>query len=80
MGEPKLEIITYGEYVARVEFDEGCNAYFGCVTNLSNPITFMAEEYAEIPAQLERAVRAYIEDRESRGVAPEQPGSVDDGN
>ncbi len=79
MGEPKLETVTFGEYVARVEFDEGCKAYFGCVTNLSNPITFMAKEHAEIPSQLERAVRAYIEDCEARGVTPEQPGSVDEG-
>ncbi len=79
MGGPKLETVTVNGYVARVEFDEGCDAYFGCVINLSNPITFMVKEHADIAAGLEKAVRAYIEECEARGVAPEEPGPVQGG-
>jgi len=78
MGASKVETITYGAYVARVEFDEGCGAYFGCVINLSNPITFMAKEHADISKELENAVQAYLEDCKEQGVAPEEPGPVVD--
>ncbi len=78
MGGSKVETVTYDDYVARVEFDEGCDAFFGCVINLSNPITFMAKEHGDIAAELEKAVRAYIDDCKAQGVAPEEPGQVED--
>jgi len=78
MGASKVETIAYEAYVARVEFDEGCGAYFGCVINLSNPITFMATEHADISKALEKAVREYLEECKEQGIAPEEPGPVVD--
>lgn len=73
MADSKVDTVTYGKYVARVEFDEGCGAYFGCVVNLSNPITFMARERESVDKEFEKAVKAYLDECKTQGVEPEEP-------
>jgi len=72
-----MDTVTFEGYVARVEFDEGCGAYFGCVINLSNPLTFMATRQADIAGEFAKAVRAYVEDCKTQGADPEEPGAVE---
>jgi len=70
-----MNTMTYRGYTARIEYDERDNILVGRVLGVRSIISFHGETVAKLRRLFEAAVKDYLTDCESRGVAPEKPAS-----
>lgn len=70
-----MNTMSYRGYTARVEYDERDNILVGRVLGIRSIISFHGETVATLRKLFEAAVKDYLADCESQGVAPEKPAS-----
>ena len=68
-------MMKYKGYVAKVEFDDEGEVFYGEVINLRDVITFEGESVAELKQAFEDSVEDYLAFCEGRGESPEKPYS-----
>jgi predicted HicB family RNase H-like nuclease len=67
--------MEYNGYVAKVEFDDEADIFFGEVINLRDVITFQGESVAELKHAFQDSVEDYLAFCAERGETPEKPYS-----
>jgi predicted HicB family RNase H-like nuclease len=67
--------MQYEDYVARVEYDEETNLFYGEVANLRDVITFQGRSVAELKRAFRDSIADYLEFCAKRGRKPERPMS-----
>ena len=70
-----MNTMTYRGYTARIEYDERDNILVGRVLGIRSIVSFHSETVAKLRKLFEAAIRDYLADCESKGVAPEKPAS-----
>ena len=70
-----MNTMTHGGYTARIEFDERDNIFVGRILGLRSIISFHGETVAQLRKEFAAAVKDYLDDCRSQGVAPEKPAS-----
>lgn len=68
-------MMEYKGYVAKVEFDDEADIFFGEVINLRDVITFQGESVAELKQAFQESVEDYLAFCTERGEEPEKPYS-----
>ncbi|MEZ4594568.1 MAG: type II toxin-antitoxin system HicB family antitoxin [Chloroflexota bacterium] len=68
-------MMEYKGYVAKVEFDDEAEVFYGEVINLRDVITFEGESVAELKQAFEDSVEDYLAFCAERGESPEKPYS-----
>lgn len=68
-------MMEYKGYVAKVEFDNEGEVFYGEVINLRDVITFEGESVAELKQAFEDSVEDYLAFCAERGESPEKPYS-----
>lgn len=68
-------MMKYKGYVAKVEFDDEGEVFYGEVINLRDVITFEGESVAELKQAFEDSVEDYRAFCAERGESPEKPYS-----
>lgn len=68
-------MMNYNGYVARVEFDDENETFFGEVINLRDVITFEGESVDELRRAFQESVEDYLAFCAERGEEPEKPYS-----
>lgn len=66
-------IMEYQGLVAEIEYDEDEDSYFGCVVNISSPITFYGKTKEDLEREFARSVEIWLEVCHEHGIAPEIP-------
>ena len=67
--------MEYKGYVAKVEFDDEAEIFYGEVINLRDVITFQGESVEELKQAFHESVEDYLVFCAERGEAPEKPYS-----
>lgn len=62
-------------FMAKIDYDADIDSFFGCVVNVSSPITFYGKTTAELREEFARSVNAWLEVCRERGLEPEKPYS-----
>jgi predicted HicB family RNase H-like nuclease len=70
-----MNTMNHKGYTARIEFDERDNIFVGRVLGLHAMISFHGETVAQLRAEFETAVEAFLRDCKEQGVRPEKPAS-----
>lgn len=70
-----MNTIKYGEYLARVEFDEDMGVFHGRVVNTSDVISFYGSSVAELRKELAASVEAHLAFCRRKGIEPGKPFS-----
>jgi predicted HicB family RNase H-like nuclease len=70
-----MNTMSYRGYTARVEFDERDNILVGRVLGIRSIVSFHADTVTKLRRLFEAAIKDYLADCESKGVAPEKPAS-----
>ncbi len=68
-------IMRHGDYIAEVEYDPEIDKFYGCVINLSGPVTFYGQTVAELKRELAASIKVYLDVCRERGIEPEKPYS-----
>lgn len=68
-------MMEYKGYVAKVEFDDEAEVFYGEVINLRDVITFAGESVADLKQAFEDSVEDYLDFCAERGESPEKPYS-----
>ena len=68
-------MMEYKGYVARVEFDDEADLFYGEVINLRDVITFQGESVTELRQEFRESVEDYLAFCAERGEEPEKPYS-----
>jgi predicted HicB family RNase H-like nuclease len=68
-------MMTYKGYVARVEFDDEAEIFYGEVINLRDVITFQGKSVTELKQAFQESVEDYLEFCAQRGEDPGKPYS-----
>ena len=67
--------MTYRGYTARVEYDERDSILVGHVLGIRDIVSFYCDTVVKLRKLFKAAVKDYLADCESKGVAPEKPAS-----
>lgn len=70
-----MNTMSHKGYTARVEYDERDNIFIGRILGIRGIISFHGETVAQLRAEFEHAVKDYLAECKSEGVAPEKPAS-----
>lgn len=70
-----MNTMSHKGYTARVEYDERDNIFVGRILGIRSIISFHGETVAELRFEFEHAVKDYLADCKSQGLAPEKPAS-----
>ena len=62
-------------FVAQIDYDADMDSFFGCVVNVSSPITFYGKTTAELREEFVRSVDTWLEVCREHGMEPEKPYS-----
>lgn len=68
-------MMAYKEYVAKVEFDDEADIFYGEVINLRDVITFQGQSVEELREAFRESVEDYLAFCTERGEEPEKPYS-----
>ena len=68
-------MMQYNGYVARIEFDEEANVFYGEVVNIRDVITFQGKSVEELRRAFKDSVEDYLEFCAQRIEEPEKPFS-----
>jgi predicted HicB family RNase H-like nuclease len=68
-------MIKYKGYIGVVDFDPESDSFHGTVINTSDVITFYGSSVAELRAEMQKSVEAYLEFCREQGRKPEAPFS-----
>ncbi len=68
-------MMQYKGYLARTEFDDEANIFYGEVINIRDVITFQGKSVDELRQSLEDSVEDYFAFCAERGEEPERPFS-----
>lgn len=68
-------MMEYKGYVAKVEFDDEADIFYGEVINLRDVITFQGDTVAELRRAFQDSVEDYLAFCAERGEEPEKPYS-----
>jgi predicted HicB family RNase H-like nuclease len=68
-------MMEYKGYLAKVEFDDEADSFYGEVINLRDVITFQGETVAELKQAFQESVEDYLAYCAERGEEPEKPYS-----
>lgn len=68
-------MMEYKGYVAKVEFDDEADIFYGEVINVRDVITFEGESVAELKQAFQDSVEDYLAFCAERGESPEKPFS-----
>lgn len=66
-------LLSYKNYNGTVEYSREDSCLFGKVVGVKSLLSYEGESAAELEQDFRRAVDAYLEDCQERGVQPEQP-------
>lgn len=66
-------MMTHGDYLARVTYDEAIDSFFGEVINTADVITFYGRSVEELKEELATSIEVLAEGCRTRGVAPTGP-------
>ena len=67
--------MEYAGFVASIEYAADIDSFYGCVVNVSSPITFYGKTTAELREEFARSVNTWLEVCRERGLEPEKPYS-----
>ena len=67
--------MNYKGFIAKVEYDEDAEVFFGHVVNTKDTITFQSENAHELKKEFRISVDEYVSWCKERGEAPEKPFS-----
>ena len=70
-----MNTMNHKGYTARIEFDERDNIFVGRVLGLHAMISFHGETVAELRAEFETSIDAFLRDCKELGIRPEKPAS-----
>ncbi len=70
-----MNTMNHKGYTARIEFDERDNIFVGRVLGLHAMISFHGETVAELRAEFENSIDAFLRDCKELGIRPEKPAS-----
>ena len=70
-----MSTMTYKNYIARIEFDDRDNIFFGRVLGLRSIISFHGKTVSELRHEFEVAIDDFLNDCKSQGVTPDKPAS-----
>ena len=70
-----MSTMTYKNYIARIEFDDRDNIFFGRVLGLRSIISFHGKTVSERRHEFEVAIDDFLNDCKSQGVTPDKPAS-----
>ena len=65
--------MKYGGYVAKIEYDDDDEIFFGHLADICNSISFHADNVADLKAAFKEAVDDYIEMCAKIGKSPQKP-------
>jgi predicted HicB family RNase H-like nuclease len=70
-----MTLMRLGEYVARINYDDAIDGFFGEVVNTSDVITFYGRSADELRRELAASIEAHLEACRAKGVEPSRPYS-----
>lgn len=70
-----MATMEYKGFLARIEYDVDEDSFFGCVVNVSSPITFYGKSTEELRREFSRSVETWLEVCREHGMEPEKPYS-----
>ncbi len=68
-------VVSYREYIGRVEFDDDENMLHGRVMNVGHVVTFLGRTVTEVRKALRSSVEDYLEFCAEQGIEPSKPHS-----
>lgn len=70
-----MTVMRYGDYIARVTYDEVIDGFFGEVINTPDVITFYGRSVEELRQEMAASIEAHLEACRKKGVKPGRPYS-----
>jgi predicted HicB family RNase H-like nuclease len=70
-----MSLMRYGDYIARVAYDEAIDRFFGEVVNTRDVITFYGGSTEELHQEMAASIEAHLEACRSKGAEPSRPYS-----
>ncbi len=64
--------MNYKEYIAKVDFDENAEIFYGTVINSHALISFRGKDVNELKASFKNSVDTYLDTCKSEGINPEK--------
>lgn len=62
-------------FMAKIDYNADIDSFFGCVVNVSSPITFYGKTTAELREEFARSIDTWLEVCHEHGIEPEKPYS-----
>ena len=70
-----MTTVTFGDYVANIDFDEEMNSFHGRVVNIRSVINFYGASVEELQKEFEKSMQVYLDLCQKRGIPPDRPFS-----
>lgn len=74
-GGNTMNSMTYKGYMAKINFDERDNIFWGKVLGIKDSITFEGETVTQLTEDFHNAIDHYLTDCKQEGRTPEKPYS-----
>jgi len=70
-----MTTMTFGDYVANIDFDQETKQFHGRVANIRSVINFFGSSVEELQKEFERSMQVYLDLCKERGITPDKPYS-----
>jgi len=70
-----MTTMRYGDYIAKIDYEEDSKLFHGRVINLRDVVNFYGASAEELEREFRDSVNAYLEVCQEEGIKPEKPYS-----